>query len=147
MKKTAIGLGLFLVTAALMGCQDDPLKKVQVHGKVTFEGKACPAPGRITFSPIEIGDGLPRRPASGKFETDGLYEAFSFRPGDGVVPGKYKVVVGCYEGSMLHGAPSDDDYRAASYVADEFEAQEIVIAAGSKPIEFNIDVPLRTPKK
>ena len=90
--------------AALAGCNHDPLKKVHVHGTVTFDGGTCPGAGRITFSPMEVAAGIPRRPASGKFQEDGKYDAMSFRPGDGLMPGKYSVGVACFDPSKLSGA-------------------------------------------
>ena len=116
------GIAVFLLVSSclLCGCEGDPLKKVQVTGNVTFDGGACPGPGRITFTPTAVAEGLPRRPASGAFEVDGAYVATSFRPGDGIVPGTYLVSVACYEPSMLSGAPGDDRFRAASFVAEEF---------------------------
>lgn len=126
-----------------LGCQDDPLAKVRVHGIVTFDGGPCPAAGRVTFSPIEVANGAPRRPAAGVFETDGAYEAMSFRPGDGLIPGKYLVGVACFDPAKLSGAPSDQEFMAASYVADDFQPAELIVEPGSGPIEFNFDVPRR----
>ncbi len=131
---------------ALAGCDYDPLKKVHVHGTVTFDGGTCPGAGRITFSPVEIAAGLPRRPASGKFQEDGKYEAMSFRPGDGLIPGKYSVGVACFDPSKLSGAPSDDEFRKASLVGKSFQPLELVVEPGSDSVEFNIDVPLRLNK-
>lgn len=128
---------------ALPGCENDPLKKVQVRGTVTFDGGPCPEAGRVTFSPIEIPEGLPKRPAVGGFQTDGTYEAMSFRPGDGLVPGKYKVAVACFDSSKLSGAPSDAEYRNASYVSENFVPLDLVVEPGSSDITFDIDVAKR----
>lgn len=130
----------------IAGCNNDPLKKVHVSGVVTFDGQSCPDSGRVVFSPVEIPEGLPRRPAFGSFKQDGAYEATSFRPGDGLVPGKYLVGVTCYDNSMLPGAPSDADIARASYVAGDFEPIDFVVEPGSGSAELNIDVPLRRPK-
>jgi hypothetical protein len=136
---------LLLLGASLFGCNKDPLQKVEVHGTVTFDGKACPAAGRLTFSPIEVAAGLPNRLGFGKFETDGKYVATSFRPGDGLVPGRYSVGVACFNPAMLSSAPGDHEYRRASYVSESFQPQELVVEPGSGPVEFNLDVPLRNP--
>jgi hypothetical protein len=135
----------FLLVGAVLGCSRDPLQKVNVHGKVTFDGQACPGSGRLTFAPIEVAAGMPNRMGSGKFDTDGEYAASSFRPGDGLVPGRYNVGVACFDSSMLSGAPGDDEFRRASYVREDFKPPELVVESGSGPIEFNIDVPLRDP--
>ena len=128
---------------ALPGCDNDPLKKVKVQGTVTFDGGPCPASGRVTLAPVEIPAGLPNRPAMGAFKTDGKYEAMSFRPGDGVVPGTYLVTVACYDRSKLSGSPGDAELERASYVSEEFEPEELVIEPGSVSITFDIDVPKR----
>ena len=70
----------------------------------------------------------------------------SFRPGDGIVPGKYSVGVACFDPTMLSGAPGDAEYRKASLVDESFEALELIVEPGSGSIEFNIDVPKRDPK-
>lgn len=137
----------FLLGIALLGCSKDPLQKVHVHGKVTFDGQACPGPGRVTFSPIEVAAGMPNRMGSGKFDTNGEYEATSFRPGDGLVPGRYKVGVACFDSSMLSGAPGDEEFLRASYVRESFQPPELVVEPGSGPIEFDLDVPLRNPPR
>jgi hypothetical protein len=134
---------IMAVSVGLPGCEHDPLQKVQVHGKVTFDGGACPGPGRVTFSPMEVPEGLPMRPGSGSFAADGAYQAMSFRPGDGLVPGKYQVGVACFDPSKLSGAPSDAEFRDASYVSEDFSPPELVVEPGSGVLEFNLDVPKR----
>jgi hypothetical protein len=134
---------VFVFCLALPGCDSDPLQKVQVRGTVTFDGGQCPGDGRVTFSPTAVAEGLPIRPATGSFSTDGVYEAMSFRPGDGLVPGKYLVGVACFDPSKLSGAPSDAEYHNASYVSEDFRPLELVVEAGSGAMEFNLDVPKR----
>ena len=144
------GILVLLVSAtciAVLGCDNDPLKKVQVHGTLTFDGGPPPGEGRVIFSPLEIAEGLPVRPAAGKFKADGEYEAMSFRPGDGIVPGKYMIGVSCVDSSMLSGAPGNDEYKKASYVSEDFVPQEFIVEAGAGSMEFNLDVPKRDPGK
>lgn len=136
-----------IVSAALAGCNHDPLQKVQVTGTVTFDGGACPESGRVTFSPLEVAEGLPNRPASGSFGKDGKYRVYSFRPGDGVVPGRYSVSVSCFDPSKVSSVPNDAEILAASYVGHSFEPQELMIEAGSGTVTHDFDVPLRQPKK
>jgi len=127
----------------LAGCDSDPLQKVQVRGTVTFDGGPCPGAGRVTFSPIEVAAGLPVRPATGSFNADGVYAAMSFRPDDGLVPGKYLVGVACFDPSKLSGSPSDAEYHNASYVSEDFKPKVLVVEAGSGVMEFNLDVTKR----
>lgn len=136
-KSALAALSLFVFA----GCDDNPM--VSVRGKVTFDGQACPGPGRIMFTPIEAAAGMPTRPASGAFSTDGVYEAGSFKPGDGLYPGRYQVGVACYDSSKLSGAPSDADFRKANYVSDNFQPPELLIEEGSAAMQFDLDVEKR----
>lgn len=135
----------FLALSACGGCSPDPLQKVPVRGVVTFDGQACPAPGRVTFSPIEAREGMPKRPAAGAFEVDGRYSAMSFRPDDGLVPGRYQVAVTCVDATKISNPPTDASYARASYVDPSFQPDELVVEPGSRPIELNLDVPTRKP--
>lgn len=137
----------FFVAFSLVGCGNDPLQKVQVKGVVTFDGGECPESGRVTLSPLEVAEGLPTRPASGSFGPDGKFAAYSFRPGDGVVPGTYQVNVTCFDPTKVSSIPSDAQIRAASYVGKDFEPLTLNVEAGSGTLELNIDVPLGKPRK
>jgi hypothetical protein len=121
------------------GCDDSRLPLVPVSGVVTFDGGPCPGQGQVTFQPAEVEPGLPRRPAAGKFDRDGRYEATSFEPGDGLTPGRYKVVITCYSG--LPDPASSDPFGDINRVPADFQPEELVVAQGSDPIERNFDVP------
>lgn len=88
------------------GCSKKGPKMVKVSGTVKFrDGTALPVPGRdrggsatIKFEPADMEDGpvdpnRPRKPASGAIKPDGSYEVITVKPGDGVIPGRYKVAV------------------------------------------------------
>lgn len=66
-------------------CSDSGL--VKVKGTVTLEGKPVPN-GTVNFIPDVGGPS-----ASGELKPDGTYELTTEKPGDGAMPGKYKVVV------------------------------------------------------
>jgi hypothetical protein len=134
-----------LVPALLMGvcllaigCGGNGLPMTAVSGKVTFDGAPPPAGGRITFTPTEVSGDLPRRPGLGRFNTDGTFVVSSFREGDGLVPGAYRVKVSC-----LKGLPdvTQRDSSAISYVAPGHEPEPLVIERDSGPIEVHYDVP------
>ncbi len=139
--RPSLAIGFVLI--ALVGCgRDNGLQIVPVSGKVTFAGGPCPAAGTVTFTPLEVAAGLPRRPASGTFHEDGTFFVTSFKKGDGLIPGRYKVTVSCDSG--LPDPRSPDPWGDVSYVAKGYEPPELVVEAGSDPIEVNYDV---TPKK
>ncbi len=59
-----------------------------ITGVVTFEGKPV-GPGTVAFVPTD-GTG---NPASGTIESSGRFKMSVYKPGDGVLPGTYKVSV------------------------------------------------------
>ena len=80
---------LFVGFTLFSACSDDGFgrQRYSVHGTVTYKGENL-ARGQITFVP-EAPDG---QAASGQIE-DGYYSLSTLTPGDGAVPGKYKVTV------------------------------------------------------
>jgi len=74
---------------ACLGCGDDTglAKRYPVSGKVTYKGTPLEK-GSINFVP-ETPDG---RPAGGQIE-NGRYSLTTLAPGDGALPGKYKVTI------------------------------------------------------
>ncbi len=133
-------LTAFLATVGCSGTNE--LQMVPVSGVVTFDGQPCPAKGKVGFVPLEAAEGLPRRQGSGTFDTDGQYEVASFKPGDGLIPGRYSVRVLCLSGPILDNM-GDQAIRALSYVAEGYEPPEIVVEKGSDPIVMDLDLPLR----
>jgi hypothetical protein len=74
---------------AFVGCGDDSglAKRYPVSGKVTYKN-APVENGTISFAPSDTGG----RPASGQI-VKGTYSLTTLAPGDGAMPGKYKVTV------------------------------------------------------
>lgn len=128
-----------LVAAA--GCSDGYDGLVPVAGTVTFDGGPPPAGGFLSFIPTERVPGQPSRPARAVFQTDGVYEATSFQEGDGLFPGRYTVQVTCNKEQPDYS--KKDPFREASYVADGYEGQNLVVEEGSDELSLNLDVPLK----
>jgi hypothetical protein len=124
-----------------IGCGGSDLPLVPVKGQVTFAGGPCPAPGRISFSPA-AGSGAVSRPAWAKFDTDGKYAATSFREGDGLLPGHYRISISCYIGIPDPRNPNSAD--DINLVPSDYRPDDLVVEEGQKAIEVNYDVP---PKK
>jgi len=119
----------------LGGCGgDDRPMTVPVTGQVTFAGGPCPARGTVFFGPLEVPDGLPRRPGRGRFDTDGKFTVMSFAPGDGLVPGRYRTRIQCWK-----VAPSPTS-AGVSYLPPEFQTPELVVEPNG-PVEVRYDVP------
>ena len=82
---SALFVGLTLVA----GCSDDGFgrQRYSVHGTISYKGEKL-AKGQIAFVPEAQGG----QPASGRIE-NGYYSLSTLTPGDGALPGKYKVTV------------------------------------------------------
>ena len=118
------------------GCGNNLPQTVPVRGQITFAGGPCPKQGVINFSPIEPAPGMPRRPGSGHFGTDGKFVATSFSRGEGLVPGRYSVRIDCWK-----RPPQGDGKPPLSYVAAAYIPPELKVSGSSGTIEFNLDVP------
>ncbi len=134
---------ILLLSATVLlaaGCGESGPTMVPVHGTVTFDGEACPAAGMIIFAPIETPEGVPKRPATGKFGKDGKFVTRSFQPGDGLWPGSYRVRIRC-----LSGLPPvrPGGMEEVSYIAADYKPEDLAVSVGSSAIEVNYDVPLK----
>ena len=89
-------LVFFIVLAA--GCGGKPMP-VPTSGRVTLDGvpvggnKTAMWPARISFLPVESGEGITLRPSMANLDSDGRYKLSTFETGDGVLPGEYNVVI------------------------------------------------------
>jgi len=132
---------LLSATALLVaGCGESGPTMIPVYGKITFDGAACPAAGVVIFSPKETPEGVPKRPATGKFGKDGKFEARSYQPGDGLLPGRYRVRIECLSGLP---PPRPGGIEEVSYIAAGYEPEDLTVSADSGAVEANYDVPLK----
>lgn len=132
-------MALMLVVAGCGGGNDLPI--VPVSGTITFAGGPCPAEGTISFTPVSIEEGLPRRPGTAKFQTDGAFEVTSFEPGDGLIPGTYQAIINCWKAQPSSDNPSS--YETNNHVPRDYRP-EVVVAKDADSAEVKLDVP---PKK
>jgi hypothetical protein len=133
---------VFLVAgAALSGCShSDHPKTVPVSGRVTIGGKPPPRPGLLSFATLEPAEGFPGRPAAGSFDTSGNYSAGIF-PGEGVIPGKYRVAVECWTKPYSGDGPKPPSHVPEKYRSVATSDVELTIAPGDSAKTFNIDLP------
>lgn len=122
-----------IVTISGCGGSDRP-KTIAVSGVVTVNGASPEQPGALFFAPLEVVEGYPRRGGRALFETDGNFEATSFEPGDGLVPGTYRVRIESWIVPPSMGKPGK------SYIPKGFEAPELVVPADAKSVEYDLDV-------
>jgi hypothetical protein len=116
---------------------------VPVKGKITFDGARPPKTGQLTFGPLESAAGFPQRPATAPFDADGNFVATSYKPGDGLTPGKYRLSVYCVERDP---EPKPGGLEAVTYVDPKYTGQDLQIEVGSEPIDLNVEVPLKRRK-
>jgi hypothetical protein len=84
-----IGALLALLLSLTAGCNHGP-PMAQVTGKVIYNGKPLEF-GAVMFQPPH------GQPARGDIQPDGTFTLSTYRLNDGVVLGKHKVRIACYE--------------------------------------------------
>ena len=134
-----VAFAVLLLTTA--GCDSGYEGLVPVSGTVTFDGGPPPAGGFLAFIPNDRAAGRPSRPGRATFQTDGAYQATSFKEGDGIYPGSYTVTVTCNKGAIDYS--KKDAFGDASYVAKDFPGKQLVVEEGSDEVTLDIDVPLK----
>ena len=84
---------LILLSFVAAGCGGPPVSLVPVEGIVVFEGGKIPdaAVATVHFEPVADGPQHIRKVASGTVGPDGRFTLMTRRPGDGVIPGRYRV--------------------------------------------------------
>lgn len=131
-------------TLAAAGCGGNRPQTVPVSGKVTVAGKAPPAGGAVWFTPEEAAAGFPMRPGIGDFAADGAFQAKTFAPGDGLLPGRYRLRIDCWKTPPnMEGKPSQS-YLPAKYQNPQQSGLELNVKPGDDPITFDIDIPKTT---
>lgn len=119
--------------AVLSGCDGGP-GYVPVSGTVKFADGSVPQGevANVNFAPV--GEG---KAASGDIRADGSFELMSVKPGDGVLPGEYKVVVKVWK-TYAGREP---------LIAEKFSSRETtpltatVTSSGAEPNEFIVEKP------
>jgi hypothetical protein len=130
----------FALGPLVAGCGSQ-VPTVPLQGKVTWQGKPL-TDGTVTFSPVKVAAGLPNRPASGELGPDGVYRLSSFRRGDGLLPGEYRVTVR----SLLQWPNPDSDRPAVWRIPERYgdparSGLRFTMPAGARaPLTFDIDI-------
>jgi hypothetical protein len=130
-----------VTTLIAAGCGGDGRPEmIPVTGKVTFNGAKPPGPGTLWFTIDEAAPGFPSRPATGDFDAEGNYSAKTFEPGDGLIPGKYKIRIDCWEVPPTMGGPPAKSFVPAKYQSPQTSELTVEIAPGEDAKEVNFDV-------
>ena len=129
--RTVAAASLLLLGAA--GCGS---KLVPVKGKVTYPDGKPLAEGMVVFESKGEGKAVTAR---GEIQSDGRYQLSTHRPGDGVPPGKYQVLVApkTDPNAVDRGArPLPFDPRFADFRTSKLEFE----VTDSGPNDFPIQV-------
>ena len=125
----------------LFSCRRNDVELVLVEGTITLGGGEWPRPGMLAFTPVQRGTGVPLRPGWANFGKDGRFRATTFKEGDGLVPGTYRVAV-----EALLSPWEMDKPRPLSCVPAEFESPTasglvITVLSGSREMAVHWEVP------
>ncbi len=131
----------FGLTAAIAGCGADGLATIPVRGTIAFGGASPPAKGSIAFSPISVEQGMPRRPGTAEFDVDGMFEATSFRQGDGLLPGRYRAIVSCWTGEPSNSDPQS--FERLNAVPKNYKPEEFTVEPSGEPVTLTLNVPAK----
>ncbi|HEX4414775.1 MAG TPA: hypothetical protein VH107_14165 [Lacipirellulaceae bacterium] len=129
---------LLVLFAVCWGCgSDSPFKYVRASGRITYEdGSPIPGGIRLMFVPdgIEaIGNAHARMGIANVDSTGKVESVTSYKPGDGLVPGKHKVVIqGAADRGGTPAVPKED--TAA-------ETTKITVDTNSLPFEIKVPKP------
>jgi hypothetical protein len=106
-------LGLTLMLCAA-GCGNPSYEVVKVHGTVTYKGQPLTR-GDISFIPVQVEGDTMRRMGVSAINEQGEYVLNSFKPGDGVIPGEYKVIISSRDKASTEA--SDEEVAARKWYA------------------------------
>lgn len=135
--------GVFVVfcIALLAGCGRSGPEVVKIDGQVTSGGGEWPRAGSIYFLPVKSDADTPNRAGSAQFDTDGRFSPTSYRPGDGLCPGKYQVYVQCWTVEPVQGGPYPPSHVPPKYQSAATSGLEVTVPSGQRSMEVKLDVP------
>ena len=115
-------------------------RTVKITGRVTVNQQLPPGRGTIYFSPLESAPGFPKRPALAEFDEQGQYSVTTFEPGDGLLPGRYALVIHCWKVQPTVGGPPPVSFLHARYQTQSTSGFELVVDGANWSQKFDIDL-------
>jgi hypothetical protein len=128
-----------VIVGCTLGCRSgSPYDYVKVRGKVVYEdGTPIPVKGlRLRFSALDapsVDNAVPR-PAFARINDNGEFDSVtSYKPGDGLIPGKHKVAIET-GGGMGGNVPVPANFQSIS-------TTPLVIDTDDSPLEVKVPKP------
>ncbi len=105
---------ILLLVVTFLSCHGGPTM-VQVTGKITNTDGSMLKGGirEVRFEPTRDVPQEGLRTASGQIESDGSYHLFTRKPGDGIMPGTYNVMITVWKEQHDPVSLIDDRYSTA----------------------------------
>jgi hypothetical protein len=134
-------LVLVVLTMGLAGCGSGHAKTHRAGGKVIFrDGSPMPG-GKIEFSPIgevksESGK-LPPNPAA-VIDKDGTFRLTTYKPFDGALPGRYRVIVQELRYEAKFGQPPSKPTIDPKYTDYDTSGLQAEIKEGANDLTITI---------
>ncbi|MEA3341866.1 MAG: hypothetical protein U9R15_18030 [Chloroflexota bacterium] len=145
LRRKSVSVVLLVLGSILMaGCGESLPETVEIHGKVTWEGKPLNN-GTVIFESVGDGPDAPLRPAKGYLNSDGTYRLSTFRTNDGAMPGQYAVLIHAFTSAPsieAMGPPPKSAIPASYGRSDTSGLSAIVPADGTTELEINFDLPI-----
>ena len=84
---------------------------------------------------------MPNRPALGEFDTDGRLTVTTFKKGDGLIPGTYKIGVECWKTPPQMGSPTPPkSYVSQRYQSAATSGLSVSVEPGQRMVHLKLDV-------
>jgi len=124
----------FCLAVGLAGCGGGT---TAVTGTVKANGKAVTG-GTVVFGPLGGAEGA--KAATGEIQSDGTFKLGTNRPGDGAMPGKYRVTFSPPEQQLTEEQRKDPKYIAPppQYMGLEVKTPEVEIKSGSGSVDLEL---------
>jgi hypothetical protein len=129
-------VGWFVLTT-IFGCNRAPVSLTPVRGTVKFTDGAVPTGevAQIRFEPIAPPEQKIVKSATGDIQSDGTYELMTVKPGDGAIPGKYKVCFTIHKTYL-----GQESLVPAKYTEPDTTPLEVTVEPkNNTPFEFQLD--------
>ena len=135
-----LGCGLALI-AIDTGCSRNGPEIIPIRGTITFGGGSWPKPGVLYLTAESPASNATTRPAIAKFDADGNVTVTTFKTGDGLMPGRYRIAVECWEIPPKMGDRTPPkSYVPARYTSPGSSGLALTVEPGQTFVAMNFDV-------